>query len=72
MRPIHRPVYSWEPYELDEGHYWIAVGKFQNIRPEELKSRPDLLGVKLSSDVGAAGVNDFENWARTIKARGLA
>ncbi len=63
---------TWKPYELDEGRYWIAVGRLQNVRPEELASRPDLLGIKLNLDVGAAGANDFDDWTRTIRARGLA
>ena len=64
--------YTWEPYELDEGHYWIAAARLQGIRPEELRSRPDLQGVKLCLDVGTAEVNNFEDWTRTLKERGLA
>lgn len=62
---------TWEPCELNEWHFWIAVGRLEEARPEDLESRPDLVGVKLSLDVGAAEVNDFEGWTRTIVARGL-
>jgi hypothetical protein len=77
LRDGHAPEstgrkHTWEPCELDEGHYWIAVERLQKVRPEELTSRPDLLGIKLSLDVGAAGANDFEEWLQTIRARGIA
>ena len=64
--------FAWEPYELDEGHYWIAVNRLQKIRPEALRSRPDLQGVKFNSDVGATGVNEFDDWIQTLRDRGLA
>jgi len=77
LRDGHAPAstgrqYAWEPCELDEGHYWIAVDKLQKVQPGEPTSRPDLLGIKLNLDFGAAGVNNFEDWIQTIRARGLA
>jgi len=63
---------SWEPFELDEGIYWLAISRLENLQPEILKSRPDLAGTKLKLDVASSGIDNFEEWTAHIKERRLS
>ncbi len=76
LRTGHAPAstgrkYDWEPTVLDEGHYWIATTILQNPSREMLGSRLDLEGVSLKVDTGAAGIDDFDHWIESLKARGF-
>ena len=77
LRTGHAPEsigrqFTWEPVELDERHYWIAMVRLNGIQPNELRSQPELRGIRISSDVDASEANDFDDWTRTLKDRGLA
>lgn len=63
--------YTWEPFELEERHYWLAASRLEKISAKELKARPDLRGVSLRLDTGASGASDFSDWAQMLAERGL-
>ena len=74
---------TWEPFDLDEGHYGIAA---RNLREssapthrrsydwdkgtESLVTRPDLAGVKIDVDTGASSASTWSEWVESLKSRG--
>ena len=63
---------SWKPCDLDEGIYWLAIARLENMQPEDIKSRPDLAGGKLKLDVASPEIDDFEEWTAHVKERRLS
>ncbi len=73
----HAPVssgrdFQWEPFKLDEGHYWIATRLLRDLTPAHLALRTDLQGKPISLDLSAPGINDFDGWLHSLRERGLA
>jgi hypothetical protein len=66
---LHR---AWAPFDFEETHYWTAAFQLEKIAPEELHFRPDLKGVQLKIDHSNPGTDEFEDWLRTLKDRGMA
>jgi hypothetical protein len=66
---LHR---TWAPFDFEETHYWTAAFQLEKIKPEELHFRPDLKGVQLKIDHRNPETDEFEDWMRTLKDRGMA
>jgi len=64
--------HSWEPYTLEEGHYWSTVTLLERMLPEERAFRPDLEKAKLGLDLECSGVENYDDWMESLKKRGLA
>jgi hypothetical protein len=64
--------YNWEPYTLEEGHYWSTVMLLERMPPAEKAIRPDLVNVKLRLDLECPGAENFDDWMESLKKRGLA
>jgi hypothetical protein len=62
---------TWNPFEFDENHYWAAAFALEKVSSAELESRSDLKGVRLKIDHGIPKTDEFEDWMRTLKERGL-
>ena len=62
---------SWEPYDLNESHYWSAVMLLEKMSPEEKCSRSELANIKLSLDLKCSGVDNYEDWMESLNQRGL-
>lgn len=62
---------TWQPFELDEGHYWIAARELRQPSAEALKHRADLTGVTLAVDTEAPSATTYAEWLDSLKARDL-
>jgi hypothetical protein len=62
---------AWEPFEMDEGHYWIAARELRQASAEDLKNRPDLTSVTLTVDTEAPAATTYVEWLDSLRARGL-
>jgi len=71
LSPLAR-VKSWQPMDMDEGHYWIAARCLHQASPDALSGRADLVGVKITVDTGAGAATTYSDWAHSLKARALA
>src|SRR6185436_13058571 len=69
--PVAR-VQSWESFDIDEGHYWIAVHWLHQPSPAALSSRSDLAGVRISVDAHAGTATTYADWQHSLESRGLA
>lgn len=65
-------VKAWEPFDIDEGHYWIAVRCLDQPSPEALSNRPDLAGIEITVDTEAGAVTNYADWENSLRTRGLA
>ena len=65
-------VQSWESFDVDEGHYWIAVRLLDRPLPGALMTRPDLAGVKIRVDTQAGAATTYTDWQHSFESRGLA
>ena len=54
--------YSWEPWELHEGDYWIVVSMLRKLTPEQMKRRPDLREGKVELDPERVPDDDYGLW----------
>lgn len=70
--PDPKRRFSWEPFELDEGHFWQAVTHLENKSSSDktLRSQSDHPAFKL--DVHAANAMTYSDWLQSLKNRGLA
>jgi hypothetical protein len=64
-------TYEWEPFELNEGNFWSALGASQKLSPDKLSMRSDLVGKQIRLDVGCGDVNQYDEWIKSLEARGL-
>lgn len=64
-------VQTWQPFDLDEAHYWIAARELRQPSAEALKHRADLTGVTLAVDTEAPSATTYTEWLDSLKARGL-
>jgi hypothetical protein len=62
---------TWQPFDLDEGHYWIAARELKQPSAEALKHRADLTDVALAVDTEAPSATTYAEWLDSLKARGL-
>lgn len=63
--------HEWEPYELEESHYWSTVVLLETLPSDEKNSRPELADAKLALDVNCRDVENFDAWMASLKQRGL-
>ena len=63
-------VQKWDPFDLDEGHYWIAARNLREPSPNALANRPDLAGTKIEVDTNASAANTWAEWVESLKSRG--
>lgn len=64
-------VQTWQPFDLDEGHYWIAAHELRLSSAEALKDRADRMGVTLAVDTQAPSATTYAEWLDSLRARGL-
>jgi len=60
----------WEPFELDEGAFWKALAQLKDPSAIDLRIRPDLERKRIALDTDCLGVNNYEEWIRSLEKRG--
>ncbi len=63
---------TWQPLDLDEGHYWIAVRHLHQRAAAALLRRPDLAGVSIAVDTQAGTATTYSDWVDSLRTRALA
>lgn len=66
------PGCIWEPFELREDDYWLAIEKLENFSPEDLRGRhrdPHIVG-ELQPDYSAPETDDYVAWLDSLVQRG--
>jgi hypothetical protein len=63
--------HEWEPFELEEEAFWLALRRLEAASSEDLKDRSDLKGRQIALDAGYSGTSDYGQWASSLAERGL-
>ncbi len=76
MRQGKSPVeshrrHTWEPFGLQEDHYWQAVIFLERMTADQIKSRGDLQADKLKQDFPPIEGDKFGEWIANLRHRGL-
>lgn len=63
---------SWESFQLDEGDYWMAVTRLEELSAKELQGQKTILGAKIQLDIKTPASSDYVEWLQSLKQRGMA
>jgi hypothetical protein len=67
----HATLQTWQPFDLDEGHYWIAARELGKPPGALFQRLGDFTGVTLVVDTEASSATTYAEWLHSLKARGL-